>query len=195
MSLLSKKPAAITTPAFTVPSLADVDPAYSDLLKKQRELLDEQSKRNSELREIESAILADTSPEVNPAVAALLGDEPDSKAMNRQRAREIRGQLSAIAAALDVLRQRIAVARSRASQAVVASVRPEYARRVKAMVSAFEQVHAARVEYQALLDQFEMEDISWSSLIPMTPAFLGDIRDGRIQQFFKEAREAGYHGN
>lgn len=93
MSLLKSKTATIAAAVFTVPSLADVDPAYSNLLKKQHELLDEQSKRKAELREVESTILADTSPEVNPAVAELLGDEPDSKALTRQRSREIRNQL------------------------------------------------------------------------------------------------------
>lgn len=192
MALL-KKPAPAPE-QFRVPSLADVDADYAALLEKQAELTARRSDLEREKRSVEKAIAADTSREVRPEIAALLGDEPGSKSLNRRRLSEIRGELSDIEQALGVLRQRLQDARGRASTAVVAASRMEYARRVKAMVVAMQALDAAHAAYDELRFQFEAEDIAWTSLRPMTPAFLGGSNepDRRIARFIREAREAGY---
>jgi hypothetical protein len=187
-----------TTPAaaepFRVPSLAEVDSDYAALLQKQAELTARQAELEREKRAVEKAIAADTSREVKPEIAALLGDEPGSKALNRRRVAEIRSEIADIEQAVIVLRQRLADARGRASTAVVAASRMEYARRVKAMVEAMRALDAAHREYDDLRFQFEAEDIAWTSLVPMTPAFLGGANepDRRIARFMREAEAAGY---
>jgi chromosome segregation ATPase len=178
---------------FRVPSLAEVDSGYAALLQKQAELTARQAELEREKRAVEKAIAADTS-EVKPEIAALLGDEPGSKALNRRRVAEIRSEIADIEQAVIVLRQRLADARGRASTAVVAASRMEYARRVKAMVEAMRALDAAHREYDDLRFQFEAEDIAWTSLVPMTPAFLGGANepDRRIARFMREAEAAGY---
>ncbi len=193
--MIGKKSAPAPAP-FRVPSLAEVDSDYAALVEKQASLNAKQSELEREKRTIEKEIASDTSREVRPEIAALLGDEPGTKALNRRRLAEIRGELSDIDAALGVLRQRLQDARGRASTAVVAASRMEYARRVKAMVVAMQALDAAHKDYDDLRFQFEAEDIAWTSLRPMTPAFLGGSNepDRRIARFIREAREAGYVG-
>lgn len=192
MALL-KKPAPVAEP-FRVPSLAEVDGDYAALLEKQAELTARQSDLEREKRSVEKAIAADSSREVRPEIAALLGDKPGTKALNRRRLAEIRGELSDVEQALGVLRQRIQDARGRASTVVVAASRMEYANRVRAMVLAMQALDVAHKDYDDLRFQFEAEDIAWTSLRPMTPAFLGGSNDPdrRIARFIREAREAGY---
>jgi hypothetical protein len=191
--MIGKKSAPAAEP-FRVPSLAEVDGDYAALLEKQASLTAKQGELERERRAVEKAIAADTSPEVRPQIAELLGDEPGTKALNRRRLSAIRGELSDIEQALGVLRQRLQDARGRASTAVVAASRMEYARRVKAMVAAMRALDAAHAAYDELRFQFEAEDIAWTSLRPMTPAFLGGSNepDRRIARFIREAREAGY---
>ena len=191
--MIGKKTAPATAP-FRVPSLAEVDTEYAALLEKQASLTAKQGELERERRSVEKAIAADTSPEVRPQIAELLGDEPGSKSLNRRRLSEIRAALSDIEQALGVLRQRLQDARGRASTAVVAASRMEYARRVKAMVVAMQALDAAHAAYDELRFQFEAADIAWTSLRPMTPAFLGGSNepDRRIARFIREAKEAGY---
>lgn len=179
---------------FRVPSLAEVDETYAALLLKQAELTARQADLEREKRQLEKLIAADTSPDVRPAIAELLGDEPGSRALNRRRVAEIRKEIGDIETALQVLRQRISDARGRASTAVVAASRPEYAKRVKAMVEAMRALDEAHRHYDELRFQFEAEDIAWTSLIPMTPTFLGGSNepDRRIARFVREAEAAGY---
>ncbi|KQZ27893.1 hypothetical protein ASD50_20300 [Mesorhizobium sp. Root552] len=194
MALLKKPTVSASADPFRVPSLAEVDKDYAALLLKQSDLAARQIDLEREKRSLEKAIAADTSAEVKPAIAELLGDAPGSKAINRRRVAEIRSEISDVEQAQRVLRQRISDARGRASTAVVAVSRPEYAKRVKAMVVAMYALDAAHKDYDELRSQFEAEDISWTSLIPMSPTFLGSSNepDRRIARFIAEAASAGY---
>lgn len=189
--MIGKKPTA-TTGSFRVPSLAEVDSDYAALLQKQAELTARQAELEREKRAVEKAIAADTSREVKPEIAALLGDEPGSKALNRRRVAEIRSEIADIEQAVIVLRQRLADARGRASTAVVAASRMEYARRVRAMVVAIEALSVARAEYDKIVDDFVANDVAWTSLTPLQPTFCGDRHDGHMQRWLRAAREAGY---
>lgn len=185
-----KKP----TEAFRVPSLADADTGYAALQAKLSELRDRQGEALRESRSLEKAIAADPARDVRPSLAELLGDEPGAKSVNRKRLAEVKSLLADLEAALGVVEQRLRDAKTAASRAVCAIVRPEYARRVKAMIDAATLLDAAHKEYDDLRAQFELEDVAWGSLMPMTPAFLGDSNDPdrRIAKFIREAKEAGY---
>lgn len=189
--MIGKKPTA-TTGSFRVPSLAEVDTTYADLLQKQAELTSRQSDLEREKRAVEKEIAADTSRDISPAIAELLGDEPGAKSLNRRRVAEIRKEIADIESAQIVLRQRLADARGRASTAVVAASRMEYARRVKAMVAAIEALSVARAEYDKIVDDFVANDVAWTSLTPLQPTFCGDRQDGHLQRWLRAAREAGY---
>lgn len=113
MALLKK---SVVPVPYTVPSLEDVDPDYAALVSRRGELLGRQNELNVEHRTLSKAIKADNTPAVRPGVAALLGDAdaPDSRAVKSQRLAIVAGQLRDLDTAVEVLRQRIATARTHA---------------------------------------------------------------------------------
>ena len=189
--MIGKKSAPAAEP-FRVPALAEVDETYAALLEKQTELTAKQSDLERERRAVEKAIAADTSRETRPEIAALLGDAPGTKSLSRRRLAEIRHEIADIEQALNVLRQRLADARGRASASVVAASRTEYGRLVGAMVEAMQALSEARDEYESLIDDFNAHDVAWTSLTPLQPTFCGDRNDGHLQRWLRAAREAGY---
>lgn len=178
--------------SYRVPAPEDLDGSLAELVRKDAELGAEYSANSADRRDLEKKLAADTSPEVNPAVAELLGDAPDAKAGMRKRLGELNQRNSHISAAREVLRRRIGEARSKASIAVTEQARPEYAKRVRRVVDALRSVQEARDSYQELVDQFEALDVQWTRLGPLTLGFLGDRRDGHVQRFIKDAEVAGY---
>ncbi|WP_339033788.1 hypothetical protein WHZ78_18450 [Bradyrhizobium symbiodeficiens] len=183
------------TEAFVVPSLAESDPSYAALVAKQNELLARQSTLRDQRREVEREIAAQpaTTLRVSANVAKLLGDEADSEPMLKARLAEIRIASRDLEEATEIVRRRLADARGPASTAVCAVVRPEYAKRVKAMVAAVLALQAARNDYDALVDDLVANDISWTSLVPLQPTFCGDRHDGHLTRYLRAAKEAGYH--
>ena len=190
MAILKKKPVE----EFRIPSLAEASPEYAGMLQKQADLYALQSKLNGERRDIQKQIDAagDTGPRVPARIAELLGDEADSVPMLRRQAGEIRGKLADVEAALEIVRRRLTDANGPASTAVCQSVKPEYSKRVAAVAKALEALAAARADYEDLRNQFEAEDVRWTSLIPLSLGFLGDPRDGNVVRTLKEIKEAGY---
>lgn len=183
-----------TTGAFVVPSLSDVDPVYKDLSNRRAILLGKQTSLTAERRDIERELGAQGGSGYSASVAALLGegDGTDPAVAKRARLAEIKKEAADVEAALSIVDRRLAEQKPQANTTAVEACRAEYGRRVAAMVEAFRAVQAAREAYDELRDQFEREDIRWSRLGPMSPNFLGDARDGHVQRFIREAREAGY---
>jgi hypothetical protein len=190
MALLKTK-----TPAaepFIVPPLTS-HPDYAALIDKRTALIDRKAAVRSEKRELERQIMDTPAPALRRGVAELLDEAGDSTTHLRGRLSELAALDRDIDAALEVLRQRLLVARSVASTAIVKAVKPEYGRRVAEIARALEAVAVARAGYDELRDQFEREDISWGALVPVSLSFLGDHRDGQIPRFVREAKEAGYY--
>ncbi|UVK44835.1 hypothetical protein BPNPMPFG_000300 [Mesorhizobium sp. AR07] len=145
------------------------------------------------------AVAQDGTDDGDDAVAAMLGDAPDAANPSKQKARarlvELAKETATITKALDVLGGRMAAARNAASTAVVAQVKPEYARRVQALASALAEAAKAAVSFRALCDSLNDASVSWLSLTPLQPnRVLGDPRDrhGVLAQWFREAEQAGY---
>lgn len=176
---------------FTVPPLT-TDTVYRDLFSRQSALLEKQTKTVRERRELEQQIAEAPAPAYRPGVAELLGEDSDGQSALRARLKEVVASERDIETALEILAQRLREARTKASLVVCNAVRPEYGRRVAAIADALKAVASARAEYHQMRDELEREDIAWFSLVPMDPAFLGDARDGHIQRYLKEAKEAGY---
>lgn len=191
MAFNRKKPAD----AFVVPSLADASPEYAALVKKQAELQTRQSSLRDQRREVEREIAAQppVTIRVSARVAELLGDEQDSAPNLQRRLAEVRSAERDVEEAIEILRRRLADARGTASVAVCAAVKPEYARRVKAMVAAAAALQDARADYDALVDELVVNDVAWTSLKPMQPTFCGDCQDGHLTRYLRDAKEAGYN--
>lgn len=179
---------------YRIPSLGEASPEYAALLQKQSDLYALQSKLNGELRDMQKQIDAtgDRSPRVSTRVAELLGDAPDSAPMLRKQAADIRKELADVEAAIEIVRRRLTEAKGPASVAACQISKPEYGRRVVAVVKALEALAEARADYDDLRNQFEVEDVAWTSLVPMSLGFLGDRHDGHLTRAVKEMREAGY---
>jgi chromosome segregation ATPase len=191
MAFTRKKPAD----EYRIPSLAEASPEFAALLQKQVELQNRQSELRKERREVEReiAVLPSATHNVSARVAELLGDEPDSAPMLKKRLAEIRNAERVTEDATEIVRRRLADARGPASVAVCAAVKPEYTRRVKAMVAAVTALHAAREDYESLLNDLVANDVAWTSLVPMQPSFCGDRHDGHLDRYLRAAKEAGYH--
>ncbi|KQZ99571.1 hypothetical protein ASD64_14665 [Mesorhizobium sp. Root157] len=194
MMALLKKSAPVASEPYRVPSLSEADGGYAALQVRRGELQDKQRELSTEQRALQKAIASDTSHEVRPSIAELLGDEPGTKAFNRKRLAKVNTDISDLDQALRVIDQRIRDARGAASRVVCASARPEYARRVRAMVAAMRTLDEAHKAYDELRWQLEAEDIAWTSLVPMSPVWLGSSNeaDRRITRFIRDAEAAGY---
>lgn len=189
-----KKQAAVAAEPFRVPSLAEASPEYAALVDKRQELSSQQAALSAERRELIRKIEEAPAPTMRPGVAALLGEASDSTTVLRTRLSEVQRTLQDIEAALEVVRQRLAVARTGASKSICLQTKPEYGRRVAAICEALEAVAAARADYDDLRNELERQDVAWASLVPMSPSFLGDARDGHIQYYLREAKATGYYG-
>ena len=142
MALLKK-----STEPFRAPSLADASPDYATQLAKRVELQDLQSVRIRERRALEKSIAEDTSREIRPSISALLGDAPGTKALSRRRLAEVQSELTDIDAALVVVEQRIRDAHAKANRSACQAARPEFAKRIGAMVEAMKTLDAAHREF------------------------------------------------
>ncbi|TIO04097.1 hypothetical protein [Mesorhizobium sp.] len=175
---------------FIVPSLAEANSVYGELLAKRIDLNSVMSGRVAEQRRLEKEIAADTSREVRPSIAALLGDAPGSKALNRKRLAEVNSEIKDIESAMRILEQRIKDAHTAANRDACAILKPEFDKRIAAMVNAMRVLDAAHRDFDDLCGAAEAEDIRVAHIAPK-PFFLGGAReaDRRIAAYI---REAGY---
>lgn len=189
MSLLKKSAPA----EFHVPSLAEADTEYGALQAKLTELQADASTTARDIQDLEADMRARPAPSVKAGVAALLGETVDPTLVGRSsRLADLRRRAADLEAAVEIIRRRLADRRGPASVAACKSVRAEYGRRVAAIVMALDAVQEARLYAEEILHGLEREDVQLSYLPPLRPMFLGDIRDGHLQRYASEAKEAGY---
>ncbi|TIQ42535.1 hypothetical protein [Mesorhizobium sp.] len=184
-----KKHAAAPAELYHVPSLAECDDLYAGLLSKRVELNERLRELGAEERELEKAIAADPTPEVRPNIAALLGDGPTAKSMNRKKLAEVRTNKADHEAALRAIESRIRDAKTPAVRKAIALVKPEWDRRTRVLCEALKVVEMAHRELAMLAEDVEAEDIG-ASYFGQRPGFLGDPRDGRIAAYLKEVGHA-----
>jgi hypothetical protein len=185
MALLKK--AAMAEP-FRVPSLADVDETYGALVTRRSELNVKLSEAMQARRAAEKELAADTSREVRPGVAALLGDGESAKALKRRAAAEAKQAVSDIETALVEVERRLRDAKTAAVRSMIARVRPEWDKRTRELAETLKAAQAAHLRFEDLRLELEAEDVS-SDYFGPRPFFLGDAKDGRIANYL---REAGY---
>jgi hypothetical protein len=192
--MVFSKKAATPATQYDVPSLEDASPEYAELLKRQRELHAEQATLGFERKELEKKIRTAPKREYTASVAEILGEDVNDENLPRKRLAEVVARDRDLTTAIEVLRQRLRVARTAASQAVIASVKPEYIRIVGEMGKAMQALDAVHREYVNMVDQFVAEDVAWTGLGVMTPHFLGSAREPErpIARWLRDAKEAGY---
>ncbi|MBB4364244.1 NACalpha-BTF3-like transcription factor [Bradyrhizobium sp. CIR18] len=187
-----------TNDEYRVPSLAEADSAYADLIAKRMGLEQRYSELNTQRSKLLGEIAAAKAAGgkyIAPAVAELLGGpkEGTSVAELSRQLREVATEMAHIEDAREVLFRRTAEARDVASKTVCVTVRQEYQRRLTAVCEAARALEAAREEHDALLDDLEREDVRVGYLGPVRPFFLGDRGQGQVFHFLKEVREAGHN--
>jgi hypothetical protein len=180
---------------FRVPTLAEADTEYAAMSEKLVELNDAYGKTKRNILALEADIKARPSPAMKPGVAALLGESVDASLLGRaSNLADLRKHLADVEAAQAIVKRSLADRRSLASVAACRMVKAEYGTRVAAIVSALEAVDVARQHAEEILSELERNDVALSYLPPLRPSFLGDMKDGRLAQYVKDAKEAGYVG-
>ncbi|TIV72751.1 MAG: hypothetical protein E5V89_03890 [Mesorhizobium sp.] len=144
----------------------------------------------AERKTLQAEIVADTSLDIAQEVAALIGEKPSAKAEKRARVAELRRLETVAGQAIELIEKRIAAARPAAERAICAAARPEAEKRVAALVEALRAVDAAHVALNDMLLAIEAEGASTDGLGQIRPFFLND---GKIAQYLREVREAGYN--
>ncbi len=179
--------------AFRVPSLSESDSQYAALIEK-REAITSEAQAVSKEKQALTRDLEKNRPAsggVSAAVAEALG-EVAALDERPKRLLELRQRANVLDEAAVVLIKRIQDRRSVASRAVCDKVRHEYRERVKALAEALAVAHKARLGLEDLINDLEAEDVAWSVLGSFRTPFLGDIDNGPVQRFIKEAKEHGY---
>jgi len=174
---------------FRVPSPAELLPDLEKLDRKTVEISEAIKADRAEIKLLEREIAVDDSPELHPAVAALLDGEPSPKAVKRKTIKDLRQKITVAEAAMVEIAKRRQAAATEAGKAVTAAVRPEAERLVSNLVKALEVVDVVRQELADLLLAVEMEGVSVGGLGPIKPYFLSDEK---IAGYIREVREAGY---
>jgi len=174
-----------------VPSLAEADPeTFGALTAKIEELHASLAEANAAKREAERILAAHEGPSLRAGVAELLGDDAATgRAAKAAAVRDARQRVADIEAALTIAGHRLRDAKPAAVRAVVAKVRPEWQKRMKALTSALEATRTAHVALHELRQALEAEDVD-PAHFGAWPYFLSDARDSKIDGFLKEIQHA-----
>lgn len=179
-----------TNEPFRMPSLAETWPRYGELVAKRHELEAESHALDRERVDLETKIAADRTSDVSAAAAALLGDAPSPKTQWRERLREVRQRHAIVEKAIELAKERIAGERAPASRSVVAKVEPEWRKRLAALHAAATALAEARQQYVDFTYGFEVEDVQWSTLGPLSLHFLGDRDGGALDRLIQDTKHA-----
>lgn len=207
MAVFSKK-AAPATP-LVVPTLEDASPEYRSLKAKQIQLEGARSAVERELRDIRNGRM---SPEAVARVtggrgdraAELLGDlageasytSGPSKADIADHMEKLSLRLGDIDAALAILKERIPVAASAASQVVIDTVRDGYNASLRRLVLTLAPALAAHREVLRIVEGLNDNSIRWSGKLVQPTSLrrvLGDPwdNDTAVHRFIQEVVDAG----
>jgi len=178
---------------FSVPSLEEVDADYRALVERRAKVANELAANAREQQSLRADLDRNRKgPSLRSAVGELVGDVIELDERPKQLA-ELRKRAHDLEEAEAILRKRISDRKGAASIAVCNAVKAEFGARVKALAQALEVAHAARLHFEDLLLNLEANDVSgWTRLGVVRQPWMGDIHDGHIQRFMREAKEAGY---
>lgn len=190
--MFRKPKTAASADRVVVPSLDSVDPTYSGLVAKRRELEGLDAKLDAERSEILTKISSGASVSASDARVAELLDEPTEDLRTtslRERLAEISQEAGSITRAISVINGRITDARRVAYRTICDAVRPAMTERVQTFVASLAAAVEAGREIEHILDNLEMGGVAWVGPIP--PLRTRWLTDTRAPIFAKEAFEAG----
>jgi len=125
-------------------------------------------------------------------VAELIGQPPaPTPPSKRDRLAAMANEIRALRAAVGLLNNQIAVERHRAQSAYRSGIAPTYRGKLRAVVDAMRNVHAATLDLHGLATAVEDQGISIESLGFFSPSLLGNPTDpySSMARFFREAVE------
>jgi len=179
--------------AFHVPSLAEADAEYGKLVDRYNQVSIELGTNRREQAKLETDLKQ--KPAVNSVRAGLADLIGDAVEVDNRPAKlaELRKRERDLEEAMSILSQRQRDRKGPASARVCEAVRAEFGSRVKALATALEAAHAARLQFENLIDDLEAGDVTWQSrLVVDRPRWMGDREDGHVSRFLKAAKEQKY---
>lgn len=180
--------------SFTALTAREALPALGEDEDRREAIFRDRAAHIAERKALQAEIAADTSIDIAPEVAKLIGEAPSAKAQKRERVAELR-RLEAVAGqAIELIERRITAARPAAERAICDAARPEAKKRIAALCEALRAVDAAHIDLNDLFLAIEAQGVSAGGLGQVRPFFLSDPQDPqrKIAQYLKEVREAGY---
>lgn len=190
----SLEPASSAPAPFRALPMAEAHAEYGRMVERVTALSDQLAALQRERKSLEAEIAADTSPKVSPAVAALLGEEPNPASKARARLEECRREAADVDTALSIAERRKRQYEGQASKAICDAARPEMAKRMAALLAALEAADSANKAVSEVIFAVEAEGASADYFGPVRPHFLGGPIDParQIPRFIRDAKEAGY---
>lgn len=177
------KPKTTETP-FRVRSLEDASTEYADLKKRRQGFIDQKGKLERERvahaqTDFQAFHTAQRVDRVGALVAGdvVLADMPVSpESAWRAKFAEFDRQIADAKSAIELLNQKIMVARRAASAVIVDEVRDEYHARVVHLCQALIAAHGASKNLEDIKAQFNDQDLAWSG--PLQPIGAVALHDG-----------------
>jgi len=190
-SLIMKK-----APAYDVPTLESVLPEYAELMDRRRKLVALQASLNEQWNEVsnklhlaarnQSSVVTDE----DVRVGTLLGDEVKGATLKSDRdlVTQLQQQMDDCRRALDVLADRIRVARREASQRICLQLADAHKALVKDIADGLIALHRANAAYDEFAGELIKRDVAWTSLRPSHPTFIGSPKDrhGIVAHYLRE---------
>lgn len=154
----------------SIPTLVNSLPEFADLTKKRIELRSEDAKVDKSIEELLAARRTNYKPRLSAErdgrIASLLGDETlPSLAQDQSRYSELISRKTDITRALEILEDRIAGARMKASKVATDKLKPDYLKSLTSLATVLVALHNAIAEHNAFRNAIQAEDIS-SAFLP-----------------------------
>ena len=182
---------------FRVHSLEDASTEYADLKKRRQAFIDQKSQleRDRDAHALTDFQVFHAAQRMDRAGALVTGDvvlsdmpvSPESAW--RAKFAEIDRQIADAKSAIELLDQKIAVARRKATTVIVDEVRDEYQARVLHLCQALIAAHGASKNLEDLKAQFNDRDLAWSG--PLQPIGAAALHDG-YSTFLQTAVRDGF---
>jgi hypothetical protein len=190
-----------------LPTLSDISPAYAEMTAKAGDITKELSKLGEELQSLVVAARESKDGrygdgvEVEPTaqdarVAKIIGDtvpEVTAKVTFAEARRKIEARRADLQAAANILNQRIAVERMKASRVIIDRIEPRYREIMVDVVSKMIDALEAAAQYRQFAIELNQLDIGWSQINPMGVGIGGVVQRGSpIGLWLMEACRRGF---
>ncbi|PZU18948.1 MAG: hypothetical protein DI589_22975 [Shinella sp.] len=172
-----------------IPRLADVSPAYRQLIEKEQALKERQRELKQELQDFQH-IRKDSQRD---RVAALLEGDGKPASTPTRRIEDISQDIYDVQDALEIIARDISTERMKASNEICTQIAPQHRELVRDLWQAMLVMNTACLAYRAFMQDVNGKNIAWSQLRPMYPSWAGE-HDDRMSVVALWLREAAQYG-